>query len=156
MKEIQLTKGRVTFVDDEDFDWLSQWKWYASSGTNGYFYAIRPARGTIVFMHRLILKPEKSQVVDHANHDSLDNRKENIRICTNQQNQFNQLPQVGKTSKYKGVSWKETHKKWYVDIKLNGKKTFIGQFDDEVEAARAYNTKAREYFGEFAYLNKVA
>ncbi len=92
-------------------------------------------------------------VCDHINHDGLDNRKTNLRNCTLKQNNANTRPTKGASSKYKGVTFAKREKKWVVYIKKDGRQTFLGCFDDEVEAAKAYDAAAAKLYGEFAYLN---
>jgi hypothetical protein len=105
------------------------------------------------FLHQLILG---RQWVDHIKGDSLNNRRNNLRPCTNQQNQFNQKPQKGRTSKYKGVCRSTGRKKEFsVHIYPNGHRIFLGCFFTEREAGLAYNKAALKYFGEFAHLNKI-
>ena len=92
--------------------------------------------------------------VDHINHDTLDNRKINLRICTVAENQYNQqIKNVKKTSKYKGVSWSPRHKSFRADIYKGEGHWFLGYYKDEFEAAQAYDKKAIELFGEFARPN---
>jgi hypothetical protein len=154
MKEIKLSKGKTTIVDDEDYEYLNQFKWYYNTG-----YAVRGkkigGKGIKILMHRLIMGVTDSKVhIDHFNHNKLDNRKENLRIATQQQNQFNKKPKENSSSKYKGVTWCKSRKKWFSMIQINGKQKNLGGFDSEIEAAQAYNLKAKELFGEFAYLNQ--
>lgn len=163
MKQIPLTQGKVAIVDDELYEWLNQWKWLAHwYKNNNSFYAERiiylgggrrnPKRKA-VRMHRLILRVKKGQITDHINHDTLDNRRVNLRRCTNAQNLQNQLPRKNTSSKYKGVSWYKSNKKWVASIRLNYKYIYLGCFVSEIKAAEAYDAKAKEIFGEFAYLN---
>ena len=95
----------------------------------------------------------KGMVVDHIDGNGLNNRKSNLRICTKAQNVHNSRPRTNTSSKYKGVFWNKANKKWSATIHKGDKWTYIGGFDDEKEAARAYDRKAAEFFGEFAYLN---
>lgn len=169
MKEIQLTQGKVALVDDEDYERVNQFKWYAQKHGNGTFRAVRnetlrsrkDARETglpihkTILMHRFILNVPDSMDIDHVNHNTLDNQKDNLRICTHSQNTMNQLLQGGTSSKYKGVCWNKQRKKWIVYIKCEGKRTNLGYFTDELEATKAYNAKAGDLHGEFAYLNPV-
>jgi hypothetical protein len=103
-------------------------------------------------MHRFLRHPPPGMVVDHINGNRLDNRAGNTRICTQQQNTFNSRPK-GKSSKFKGVCWDKSKRKWLVPICIDGKNSWTGRFDDEVEAARAYDRKAAEIFREYAFLN---
>jgi hypothetical protein len=151
MKEIKLTKNQVAIVDDDQFDTVSQFKWYC--GKDGY--AKRSQNKKIVFMHRVIMSPDNNKLVDHINGDTLDNRKTNLRYCNNQQNNYNRGPMSHNISGYKGVSWRKSNQKWYAQIKHNAKTKYIGYFKTKEEAAIAYNNVASKLFGEFARLNKI-
>lgn len=153
MKRIPLTQGKFAIVDDELFEWLNQWKWCAHKNRNTY-YAERGGKGHIQ-MHREILGLTygDGKLSDHINHNGLDNRQSNIRICTNAENLQNQRPQKDKTSKYKGVRWSKVAEKWRAYIKKNKKWSCLGYFANEIDAAKAYNRKAKELFGEFACPN---
>jgi len=156
MKEISLTQGKVALVDDEDYEWLLQWTWYADKRKHTY-YAIRaPWNESSVGMHREIMGivGDDKRWVDHRNNNGLDNRRQNLRICTPQQNRMNARGKGG-TSQYKGVFWSKHANKWGVQICINGGKKNLGYFDLEEEAAKIYNEAAMELFGEFAYLNKI-
>ncbi len=162
MKRIKLTQGQYAIVDDADYDWLNRWKWCVT-GIEGAFYAIRNSpkikgKSHQIFMHRIILglAYKDGQEGDHRDHNTLDNRRDNLRICTHRQNIMNQSLQKNKTSKYKGVCWDNSRKKWMVGIKINGKIKYLGRFEDEKDAAEAYNEAAKEYFGEFAFLNNIS
>ena len=154
MKEIKLTQGKVALVDDEDFEYLNQFKWYASKIDNTY-YACRCQRiGKIhkkYMIHRVIMNTPANMVTDHIDHNGLNNQKNNLRICTTAQNQMNKLPQ----NKYKGVYFDKRKNHTYIkaSIKLGGKLKHLGFFNTDKDAAIAYNIKARELFGEFANLN---
>lgn len=156
MKEIPLTQGKIAIVDDEDYQGLSQYKWCAAK-LHGIFYAVRAVRGENkkhILMHREILGLTKGdgKQTDHHNHNSLDNRKCNIRICSNRQNQQNRHKKRG-CSQYKGVSWYKRDKKWFAQIKVNSQKIHLGCFNNQIDAAKAYDKKAKELFGEFACTN---
>ena len=111
-------------------------------------------------LHRLLmeihhpeLRDNPKLMVDHINGDKLDNRKENLRLATNQQNQMNSKPHKNSTSKYKGVSWDKSRNKWIVLIKIGNKRKHIGRYQNEREAALAYDEVAKKIFGEYAHLN---
>jgi len=109
------------------------------------------------YLHREIMQPKAGECIDHVNGDPLDNRRSNLRICTNGQNQYNKPKQGGVyTSKYKGVSFVKETKRWRADIYANGKRLSLGRYATEEEAALAYNEGARQHAGEFAQLNEVA
>lgn len=159
MKEIQLTQGKVALVDDDMYDYLMQWKWYANN-LSGKFYAIRNHRENKKFvaqllMHRFIMNPSKGLVVDHLNGNTLDNRKCNLRVCTYSQNSMNRIKQINNNSGYKGVSWHKNHKIYESRIMSNGVNIHIGSFENIIDAARAYNDAAVKYHGEFAKLNQI-
>lgn len=176
MKEIQLTQSKVALVDDEDFEFLNQYKWSAHKEHNIY-YAVRCVtiqsynkmknqkwKGKIIRMHRLIMesslvKPLKIKGdIDHKNGNGLDNRKTNLRLCTGSQNNANSSKQENyggrkTTSIYKGVYWKKDCKKWCAKIMFNRKSIHLGCFSNEICAAKAYDKQSKELSGEFARLN---
>ena len=149
---IPLTQGKFAIVDAEDYGWLSKHKWCAAKSRET-FYAHRFREGTIVGMHREIMRAPKGVVCDHKNHNCLDNRKNNLRLCTSAQNQYNKRSKKGCSSRYKGVVRRDAHKRWRARIGFNRKRIHLGDFADEKQAAIAYDDKAAELFGEFAYLN---
>jgi hypothetical protein len=153
MKEISLTQGKVTLVDDEDFENLSKYKWHAHHGRFTFYAArlSRPSNKTIM-MHRAIMCPMEGQAIDHINDDGLDNRRSNLRIATYSQNAQNQRKRVNNTSGYIGVSWDKAQRKWRSQIKINQKQKKLGRFDNIHEAYEAYRQAAKEHFGEFARL----
>lgn len=166
MKEIPLTQGKVTLVDDEDYEYLIQWKWYALKN-KATVYAVRTVRrGVLLYMHREIMKPLGNDVVDHINFNGLDNQKHNLRTCTSYQNCLNRKPHGA--SKYLGVSPVVVrsrtvlkngevkiyqYHKFLACITTNGKYRELGKFKSQEEAARTYDKAARIYHGEFANLN---
>lgn len=158
MKEIALTKGYVTQVDDEDFEWLSQFFWSAvvsvsANGLKRYVYAARFGKPK-KRMHREIMGISDSRLVDHWDGDGLNNQRYNLRTATRGQNMQNsdKKVQVGLTSRYKGVNLDHTGL-FLVHIQYGGKLHRVGAFRDEVDAATAYNIAAVNHFGEFARLN---
>lgn len=154
VKEISLTQGQVAIVDDEDYDYLSQFKWHARRDDNTW-YAIHSDRinGRIVEtkMHRLVLPPPDGFLVDHKNRNGLDNRRCNLRIATISQNTVNS-PTRNKTG-YRGVKHSTNPRWWEANIRVNRKKVYLGCFPSPEQAARAYDDAARKYHGEFAILN---
>lgn len=151
MKKIKLTQGQFALVDDEDYEKVNQFKWCAHWNVN-HFYAKNNKKGR---MHRYIMNTPVGMFTDHKNHNTLDNQKSNLRICTYQQNQANRKKQKGISSKYKGVCWDKQVRKWLVGIRFNQKRINLGRFKSEIKAAIAYNKKAKELFGAFALLNKI-
>lgn len=155
MKRIPLTQNQFALVDDADFEELSKHKWYATKTKYGGFTAVRNTKDKTKsrFMHRQIMNAPKGKEVDHINHDTLDNRRCNLRVCTRSENNRNSKKMKNTSSKYKGVSWYKTCKNWAAKIYINKKNLHIGYFSSEVEAAKAYDKKARDHFGTFANLN---
>lgn len=151
-KEVTLTKGKVTLVDEEDYEYINQWKWCVN-GKKDSFCAVRSKEGKTVYMSRKIMKCPKDKLVDHKNGDSLDNRRANLRICTAFQNNTNAKKSKNNTSGYKGVYWDKYNKKWVATLTLNYRQKNLGRFRIKEEAALAYNEAALKYFGEFARLN---
>ena len=159
MKLIPLTQGRIAIVDDEDFEWLSQWNWHAGGRPrNEYASRSEPRLPPIaskgpqrtIKMHRLIMNPPKGYEVDHINGDTFDNRRTNLRICTRAENCRNRLPTIGR--RFKGAIQRESGN-WRSMIRSQGRLIHIGTFRTEIDAAKAYDAKAKELFDEFAHLN---
>ena len=161
MRTIPLTQGQVAIVDDDDYPELMKFKWCAAWFPDSRsFRAIRGAslpsgRSQVILMHRDIMGAAPGQDVDHANHDPLDNRKANLRICTRSQNSANRRKRSHCSSPYKGVSWRARGRKWQARIHGPEGGTHLGYFKDPIDAARAYDQAARERWGEFAYTNDV-
>lgn len=152
-RKIPLTQGQYAIVDPEDYEGLAKYKWFAKR-CDGRFYAVRSKRNRNVKMHQVILGTKEGKVIDHINGNGLDNRKANVRFATSEQNSWNQRKQRSQSSsKYKGVHWEKKRKEWRARIKYKGRSIHIGRFETEEEAARAYDAKAKELFGEFAWLN---
>lgn len=162
VKKIALTRGQYALVDDEDFEFLNQWKWYAKYDVyiKG-FYALRSQhvgcidgkrRRKNIRMHRLIMERiigralEQKELIDHKNHDPLNNCRENLRIASTRQNGQNMKRKT--KSKYPGVDWNPSSKKWRARIQINGKSKHLGVFIDEREAAKAYEKAVREKCNE--------
>jgi len=152
IRYIALTKGRFAIVDADDFEWLNQYTWCINGTGRGKWYACRMEGRTMIRMHRMIMNAPKGMLVDHINGNGLDNRRSNLRLCTPRQNMGNRRKCRGKSA-YKGVFYHKIDGKRYAKIKYKGETIHLGTFDDDVEAARAYDRKAVELFGEFACLN---
>lgn len=154
MKEIQLTQGKITLVDDEDYERVSQYKWFAHK-ENIRFYAWGRINKKIIKLHRFIMNIHNPKIlVDHINGNGLDNRKENLRFCSASQNNFNRKP-IKNISGYKGVRKELKSKNWSARIYMNYKEKYLGSFITKEDAAKAYNEAAIKYFGEFANLNII-
>ncbi len=154
MQEIKLTQGKVALVDDEDYEYLNQWKWYAARKyKTNRFIATRTGN---ISMHRLLMNFPKGKQIDHKDHNELNNQKSNLRICAwAKQNSWNRRKRFGVSSKYKGVTWDKLKLKWKSSICINGRTKHLGNFSSEIEAALTYNKAAKEAFGEFVCLNVV-
>jgi len=153
-KKIQLTKGKTAIVDDGDYDLISTYKWYAEIRF-GIWYAKGRVDGKMVFMHRFLLNAPSSLVVDHIDGDGLNNCRSNIRLATPSQNSMNQRVAVSNKTGYKGVHFVGTMGKYRATIRVGGKSIHLGYFENREHAAMSYNAAARQYFGEFAQLNRV-
>lgn len=146
-------------MDDEDYEFLKGFKWCAAKVyRQGYYYAVRGVyspkdqKTNIVYLHNLLLKKKnKSQKVDHINGDSLDNRRSNLRLCSQSENLCNRGKQKNNSTGFKGVS--KHRNKWVASIQTAKKGKYIGIFDTARDAALAYDAEARRVHGEFASLN---
>jgi hypothetical protein len=149
VKMIPLGDGVYAYVDAADYEWLNQWHWRAYS--NGY--AARWEKRKLIYMHREIMQPPPGMVVDHVNGNRFDNTRSNLRNITRRQNTYNRGKRVGTTSIYKGVGYDKRCHRWYARIHVGRKCLCLGYFDTEAEAARAYDRKAVELWGEHARPN---
>lgn len=158
MKTINLTQGKVALVDDEDFEFLNRFKWGALHN-GGTWYAVHAEwnKGDpkTYQMHRVIMMCVGSNVlIDHANGNGLDNQKNNLRRCNKSQNVSNRtMPKKIGSSKYMGVYWCTTHKRWVASIRKDDRNIPLGKFKSEKEAAISYNKGALRFHGEFAKQN---
>lgn len=159
VKEIKLSQGKVALVDDGDFELVSKYKWCAQKAKNENYYAKtnEPCMGKQkpIMMHRIIMNANKGDYVDHINHNGLDNRRCNLRICSQTENMRNKKLHSNNTSGYKGVYWGVKEKKWVAQIKNDQKVIWLGSFKNIIDAASAYNQAAIKYHGEFAKLNDL-
>ena len=150
MKQIPLTRGKYALVDDRDYETLSRFRWHAIN-RSGWWYAAKGSAPNVEYMHRVIARPEGGLLVDHKDGDGLNNVRENLRVATHAQNMRNRKIQKNNTSGFKGVHL--DCGKWRAKIKYNGQWTHLGLYLDPVQAARVYDAKAKELFGEFARPN---
>ena len=148
VKQIPVGGGAYAYVDAADFDWLNQWTWHLRNG-----YAVRCEKGKVIFLHREIMQPPEGKVVDHKNHNKLDDTRVNLRTCTRGENARNHAKMGNTSSRFIGVYYCKDRDKWRAEIQFEGKPTFLGYFTREIEAARAHDRAAVAYFGEFAPLN---
>lgn len=142
MKEIFLTQNKIALVDDDDFEWLSKFTWCSSyMKKSGLFYAITGSHNRdflgSTLMHRAIMKPDKTMQVDHIDHNTLNNQKNNLRICSNHENHKNIRLQKNNKSGICGVYFYPKRNKYAAYIQVNGKSKFIGHFDNIDDASSA-------------------
>jgi hypothetical protein len=135
-KEISLTQGKITLVDDEDFEYLNQFKWCAKE-VDKHYYVYRKRKTKTVAMHRVLTNPPPYMKIDHINGDTLDNRKKNLRIVTDRENLQNRHS-PRKTSKYPGTYFEKSRKLWHSRIYFNKKDHSLGRYKSELEAATVY------------------
>lgn len=155
---IYTKKGQEIIVDDENYEKLNKYTWYVIKGGSTYYAArngpMVKGKHSTIRAHRSIMGAKQGECVDHINHNGLDNRKENLRICTNAENQHNSKLSKANTSGYKGVSWNERGQKFQAQIRVNCKAIALGYHELPEDAARAYDRAAIKHFGEFAQTNK--
>lgn len=157
---IPLTQGQFAIVDAADYEWLVQWKWHAAwCECTRSFYAKRTEKRVngkqkTIRMHREILGLMfgHQSKGDHWNHNTLDNRRDNLRPADSAQSSQNRKIRTDNTSGYKGVTWHKRLKKWQVRVSIKGKRHHLGYYDDIVEAYKVYCEAAKKYHGEFACL----
>jgi hypothetical protein len=161
---IELYGGLKAFIDKEDFERVSKFKWSPSKDGERIYvktrHRISPNKYTNFQLHRLVLNAPKGKDVDHINHNTLDNRKSNLRLCTRGENKINSLKKITNKTGYKGVQLRKEMKGksdrvWRAVICKAGKIKNLGQFKSAKEAAIAYNETAKILHGEFACLNLV-
>jgi hypothetical protein len=151
MKSISLTKGKYTLVDDKDYEYLSQYKWYVAE-SRGIFYAVRkPRLCKAILMHRVITDAPNGMDVDHVNGDGLDNQRKNLRVCTHSQNLTNVGRRINNKSGHTGVSWNKRDKRWYVQIRINkDERIHLGCFIEIQDAISVYKKAVNKYHGNFS------
>jgi hypothetical protein len=135
-KEIPLTQGKVALIDDEDYEKISKFRWYAYQDGRTMYAISHPHRNEKILMHRLILNPSKGLVTDHIDGNGLNNQRGNLRAVTNRANLQNR--HCPKSSRFPGVCWDKYNHRWIAAIYFNGKKKNLGSFTNEIDAANAY------------------
>ncbi len=162
MKKIKLTQGKYALVDDEDYDFLNQWKWcahYQPTRNSGKYNAVRSAvvdgKNITILMHRLIMDAPAGVIIDHKDRNPLNNQRHNLRFANHSLNGANMGLKRNNKSGYRGVYWSEERKKYQAQIQVNQKMKNLGRYLSIKEAAMAYNRAAKEAFGEFAILNVI-
>lgn len=155
-KKIPLTQGQFALVDADDFEKFGDVKWCAMRDRGGNFYAVRAIgqkageKKIMLRLHREIMRAPSGTLIDHINHNTLDNRKSNLRPCTHSQNAMNQRgANRDNRSGHRGICRNSTGKKWQVAVKHNGKSIHIGYFSNKQDAIDAYAEANKKYYGEF-------
>ena len=155
--EVHLAHGYVAKIDIEDIPLIQGFTWRVWNQHRRQYArtTLRKAgKRTELAMHRLLMNADSDVLVDHINHDALDNRRTNLRLCNAHQNLSNRRKCIGKTSsQYKGVIYRRRIRQWEANICFNYRHHHLGYFADEIQAAIAYDEAARQFFGEFAHLN---
>ena len=160
MKLLSIHGGLFARVDDSDFERLSEFNWHLSRRKKSSFYVARTKylgsrRSTKVYLHREIMQPPEGKIVDHIDRDVLNNQRSNLRICTYSQNNCNLSPRKNVSSRFKGVSFCNTYKKWLAVLSYDGKELLRKKYDTELEAVRSYNSACLKHHGEFALPNII-
>jgi hypothetical protein len=164
MKEIKLTKGKISLVDEIDYNWLSKYNWQYNE-TNGYAFRLSKQeddgsnynrhKRRKIYMHKVINNTSNGFQTDHINGNRLDNRRVNLRTVTNRQNQQNRSIDCRNNSGYKGVHFFKRDSNWQAYITYNGKRKHLGYYSNSKLAGIVYNCVAKILFGEYANLNKI-
>lgn len=157
MKKIKLTRGQSVMVDDEDYNRMNKWEWFAEKQHDRYYASRVFLIGGLrikVKMANLIMDVPKGKICNYIDTNRLNLQKSNLRVCTQAQNLQNQQVQHKcKSSIFKGVSYLKGRNRWQAYIKVNGKDVHLGTFKIEMNAALAYDDASRKYYGEFARPN---
>lgn len=159
MIRIPLSRGFSAIIDDRDLELVSGRSWYhhvGRSNKTGYALSSDRSQGRVFYMHRVILGLQDPEIkTDHINQDGLDNRRENLRVCSDFDNSHNVGLKANNTSGYKGVTWHDPGSKWQARIRKDGRRVHLGLFSHARDAAEAYNKAAAETYGDFAWLNPL-
>jgi len=157
MKEIPLTQGQVALVDDDNYNWLNKWKWFAQEDKGNYYAGRNLPLGNGkrkgIKMHRLIMGFPGKFEIDHKDGNTTNNQRYNLRLCTHRQNTKNKKKVKKATSLYKGVHWNKRDRAWVAFLGCDGKNISLGYYQREIAAAIAYDLGATHFFGKFANVN---
>lgn len=156
MKQIRLTRGLFALVDDDVFEWASKFKWFAHWRGSAFYaarteYSPNGGKCKTISLHREILSAAVGTLVDHKDRDTMNCRRENLRFADRAGSARNRSPFKGR--KFKGVFFRKDKLRWRAGIGVNWKMIWLGHFDSDIEAAKAYDIAARKHFGKFAVLN---
>lgn len=159
-RKIPLTQGQYAIVDPEDYASLSKYRWHANKGRFTYYaqrrvWDAKNKKELTIRMHREVLDVPDFLFVDHINRNGLDNRKANVRPAKHWQNVCNRpkSPRTKSRSKYRGLTWHKAKGKWHARIRFTGRTKSLGYFDNETDAAKAYDKAAKKHHRDFAVLN---
>ena len=156
--KIPLTQGKWATVDKGDYELVKGYKWYAQRPTGSIYYAVtkifKNGKPSTELMHRMLLNPAKGMVVDHQDHNGLNNSRSNIRTCTASENMYNTRRRKSRSG-IRGVTWREERKKFIVRIRVNNKEIPLGAYADCREASKVYDDAAKKYHGKFAAPNQI-
>lgn len=155
MKKIKLTQGKYALVDDRDFDFLNQWKWFCHSRSGNHYvtrnlYNKKNKTQKQIHMHRLIMNTPKDKIIDHIDGNGLNNQRKNLRICTQIENIKNQGKKSNNTSGFKGISLRKDTNKYRVRINVDNKCINLGNYTSKLKAYEVYCEACIKYHGEFA------
>lgn len=151
---IALSREKWALVDIDDFYKISNLTWcYMTNGYASTHTSRKLGKSRLLYMHRVVMGNPEGKEIDHINNDPLDNRKHNLRVATRSENMRNYKRLTKGSSQYKGVCWAKEENRWKAQIGFDKVNYHIGYFKTEEEAAKAYDEKAKELFGEFAYIN---
>ncbi|MHC4104145.1 MAG: AP2 domain-containing protein [Planctomycetota bacterium] len=158
-RKIPLTQGKFAIVDSHNYDRLRKYKWHAQKNIHT-FYAVRSLtngkkeKRKNEHMHHLVIDIPDGMVCDHINHNGLDNRMANLRPVTHMQNVWNRRKfKSSSRSRYKGVDFAKDMKRWRARIRVNGRRIYLGSYENEIDAAKAYDKAAKKYHGPYAAIN---
>lgn len=140
MSELKLADGKIVLLDEEDYERLKDFKWCLSSKRYAGRFIVKNGKRTGIYMHRVIADPPKGMVVDHVNGNKLDNRRSNLRVCTQYQNVVKQTMNSRNTSGYRGVTYDATRNKWVAQTHKAGKHIFIGRHETKEDAIKAHKS----------------
>lgn len=156
---IPLSKGKFATIDEEDLEIVEGMAWHAVQAGSDFYAAhtrrISPKKCERIYMHRLIVKPPEGSLVDHANRNTLDNRRCNLRLATKSQNAANSKNRRRIYSRFRGVTWSKKERLWIASATIDGKRNRLGAFVSELEAAIAFNEASFAAHGAFAQLNVI-
>ena len=155
--EISLSQNLKALIDEEDYPLVSKYIWHAYKSKNTWGAATHPSRNKSISLHRLIMSCPKGMCVDHINGNGLDNRRENLRICTIAENNRNRVRmQKNNISGFRGVFWEKSCKKWRSQISINNKNVHLGIFKNIEDAYNKYCEASKRYYGEFSPIGGVS